>query len=37
VLKVKPSALVWGLNEQQRSMMNQAPGPRRPSATPVRK
>jgi ABC-type transporter Mla subunit MlaD len=37
VLKVKPSALVWGLSEQQRTMMNQPPGPRRPSATPVRK
>ena len=37
VLKVKPSALVWGLNDQQRSMMNQAPAARRPSATPVRK
>jgi ABC-type transporter Mla subunit MlaD len=37
VLKVKPSALVWGLSEQQRGMMNQAPATRRPSATPVRK
>jgi ABC-type transporter Mla subunit MlaD len=37
VLKVKPSALVWGLSDQQRSMMNQAPATRRPSATPVRK
>jgi ABC-type transporter Mla subunit MlaD len=37
VLKVKPSALVWGLSDQQRTMMNQAPGTRRPSATPVRK
>ena len=37
VLKVKPSALVWGLNDQQRSMMNQAPATRRPSPTPVRK
>jgi ABC-type transporter Mla subunit MlaD len=37
VLKVKPSALVWGLSEQQRTMINQAPATRRPSATPVRK
>lgn len=37
VLKVKPSALVWGLSDQQRTMMNQAPATRRPSATPVRK
>jgi ABC-type transporter Mla subunit MlaD len=37
VLKVKPSALIWGLSDQQRSMMNQAPATRRPSATPVRK
>ena len=37
VLKVKPSALVWGLSDQQRSMMNQTPATRRPSATPVRK
>ncbi len=37
VLKVKPSALVWGLSDQQRTMMNQAPGTRRPSATPARK
>lgn len=37
VLKVKPSALVWGLSDQQRSMMNQAPATKRPSATPVRK
>ncbi|HTC79586.1 MAG TPA: MlaD family protein, partial [Terriglobales bacterium] len=37
VLKVKPSALVWGLSDQQRTMMNQPQGPRRPSATPVRK
>jgi ABC-type transporter Mla subunit MlaD len=37
MLKVKPSALVWGLSDEQRSMMNQAPASRRPSATPVRK
>jgi ABC-type transporter Mla subunit MlaD len=37
VLKVKPSALVWGLSDQQRTMMNQAPATRRPSATPIRK
>jgi ABC-type transporter Mla subunit MlaD len=37
VLKVKPSALVWGMSDQQRTMMNQAPATRRPSATPVRK
>jgi ABC-type transporter Mla subunit MlaD len=37
VLKVKPSALVWGLSDQQRTMMNQAPATKRPSATPVRK
>ena len=37
VLKVKPSAIVWGLSDQQRTMMNQAPTTRRPSATPVRK
>ena len=37
VLKVKPSALVWGLSDQQRTMINQAPTTRRPSATPVRK
>jgi len=37
VLKIKPSALVWGLSDQQRTMMNQAPATRRPSATPVRK
>jgi len=37
VLKVKPSAIVWGLSDQQRTMMNQAPATRRPSATPVRK
>jgi len=37
MLKVKPSALVWGLSDEQRSMVNQAPASRRPSATPVRK
>jgi ABC-type transporter Mla subunit MlaD len=37
VLKIKPSALVWGLTDQQRAMMNQPPATRRPSATPVRK
>ena len=37
VLKVKPSAIVWGLSDQQRTMMNQAPATRRPSAAPVRK
>ena len=37
VLKIKPSALVWGLTDQKRAMMNQPPAMRRPSATPVRK
>jgi ABC-type transporter Mla subunit MlaD len=37
VLKVKPSALVWGLSDQQRTMMNQPPATRRPSPTPARK